>query len=391
MCWRTGFAETCTPAGISPTCCSVKFRTEELGFGAELVLLELRQELLSTGGVAIEVGDSIICKGVIWKAGMLTAFSSDAVTGMTPETENQILKGIKNEVLNHCVVIPSPQWMNLAHNPLSQTSVGLFDLVLTSNGGAVGSVLQWMGPSFLLIQKACLVAMGTLSKRNKITRREQSLKKKSRIHLYAKHVISKKCLLFFLQSCIPSLPSYSLSSISQGSCIPCLYYLLTEIRHRWLKDMLFKVRLPYCKDVSWLHCQPTASAKNWKSIWINTVTKEKSWYWVFMLEDNPSTFISSVFVNRTVLYSGFLQHYVLTAEYQSLLMKRGSCDSVSKYLGAWKSLHVLLWCALVLDKAYLRSRNSKCYRYVLFSFDFVFIVWNIFSSTLVIATCHVLI
>jgi len=46
-------------------CCSVKFRTEELGFGAELVLLELRQGLLSTGAAAIEVGDSIIFKGVI--------------------------------------------------------------------------------------------------------------------------------------------------------------------------------------------------------------------------------------------------------------------------------------------------------------------------------------
>lgn len=46
-------------------CCSVKFRTEELGFWAELVLLELRQEVLSTGAVAIEVGDSIIFKGVI--------------------------------------------------------------------------------------------------------------------------------------------------------------------------------------------------------------------------------------------------------------------------------------------------------------------------------------
>lgn len=46
-------------------CCSIKFRAEELGFGAELVLLELRQELLSTGAAAMEFGDSIMFKGVI--------------------------------------------------------------------------------------------------------------------------------------------------------------------------------------------------------------------------------------------------------------------------------------------------------------------------------------
>lgn len=63
----------------------MKFRTEELGFGAEVVLLEVRQELLSTGAAAIDVGDSIMFRGVIWKAGMLTAFSSGAVIGMTPE------------------------------------------------------------------------------------------------------------------------------------------------------------------------------------------------------------------------------------------------------------------------------------------------------------------
>lgn len=107
-CWRTGFAGTCIPAGISPTCCSVKFRTEEFGFWAELVLLELRQELLSTGAAAaIEVGDSIIFRDVIWKAGMLTAFSSDAVTGMTPETEKSSVEGIKN--WDSCTVSSGPE------------------------------------------------------------------------------------------------------------------------------------------------------------------------------------------------------------------------------------------------------------------------------------------
>lgn len=108
ICWRTGFAGTCIPAGISPTCCSVKFRTEEFGFWAELVLLELRQELLSTGAAAaIEVGDSIIFKDVIWKAGMLTAFNSDAVTGMTPETEKSSVEGIQN--WDSCTVFSWPE------------------------------------------------------------------------------------------------------------------------------------------------------------------------------------------------------------------------------------------------------------------------------------------
>lgn len=85
-CCRTGLAGTCTPAGISPMCCSMKLRAEELGFGAELVLLELRQELLSTGAAAMEFGDSIMFRGVMWKAGILTVFRSEAGTGMTPAT-----------------------------------------------------------------------------------------------------------------------------------------------------------------------------------------------------------------------------------------------------------------------------------------------------------------
>lgn len=46
-------------------CCSIKLRAEELGFGAEGVLLELRQEVLSTGAAAMELGDSIMFKGVM--------------------------------------------------------------------------------------------------------------------------------------------------------------------------------------------------------------------------------------------------------------------------------------------------------------------------------------
>lgn len=69
---------------------------EGLGFWAALVLLELRQGLLRTGAAATEVGDSIMFTGVRWKVGMLTAFSSGAVTGMTPETEKSGVEGDKS-------------------------------------------------------------------------------------------------------------------------------------------------------------------------------------------------------------------------------------------------------------------------------------------------------
>lgn len=107
-------------------CCSVKFRTEELGIWAELVLLELRQEFPSTGAAAMEVGDSMIFKGVIWKAGMLTAFSSDPVTGMTPETETQRGGGLKTETQAVVLGFHSLHRMSLAHSPLRQASVRVF-------------------------------------------------------------------------------------------------------------------------------------------------------------------------------------------------------------------------------------------------------------------------
>lgn len=71
---------------------------EELGFWTECVWPELRHELFTTGAAAIEDGDTIIFMGVTWKAGILTAVSSDAVTGMTPIRENMGGKGKKRNL-----------------------------------------------------------------------------------------------------------------------------------------------------------------------------------------------------------------------------------------------------------------------------------------------------
>lgn len=97
----------------------------------------------------------------------MTVFSSEAGIGMTPGTRTSSIE--RNQ----------ENWPQ----PLEPAPLCLFPWTLTSDGRAVGCVLQRTHPSLLFIGALCLVAMGAVSQRNKITRWKKCLRKKETPHL----------------------------------------------------------------------------------------------------------------------------------------------------------------------------------------------------------------
>lgn len=140
---------------------------------------------------------------------------------MTPATQTS---GVGR---NQDKVAPAPLW--------------LFPWPLTSDGRAVGCVLQRTQPSLLLTGALCLVAMGAVSQRNQITRGEKSLGKKETAHLEPKDVINKAQMfspklqpslalfLFFIPH-VPRMPH------------PTMPVPLSVLKHTRLKDMLFQLK-----------------------------------------------------------------------------------------------------------------------------------------------------
>lgn len=136
--------------------------------------------------------------------------------------------------------------------------------------------------------------------------------------------------------------SYSLSFMSPGSHIPCLYYFLPEMRHNRLKDMLFQVKphrsqlAPFPADIlggeleihpGLTQCNLTRWKRNPDTEYFFSrrnildpviITSPHSWTVFFikqMLEDKTFALTHPVFVNRTILYPGSPQQSVLTAKY----------------------------------------------------------------------------